>query len=129
MALVPDDELLDKNLTTLGEIRARAGRVLAVGHRVHDPKLANHCIVVPKNEPELDPLLLNIPLQLFSYDAAVALERDVDRPRNLAGERHRRVADGSWRVPGAACTGGPLPRSSRAGRTAPDARCYRGAAE
>ncbi|MDH6109697.1 glucosamine--fructose-6-phosphate aminotransferase (isomerizing) [Kitasatospora sp. MAP12-15] len=84
VALVPDDELLDKNLTTLGEIRARAGRVLAVGHRVHDPKLANHCIVVPKNEPELDPLLLNIPLQLFSYHAAVALERDVDKPRNLA---------------------------------------------
>ncbi|MFI9271146.1 glutamine--fructose-6-phosphate transaminase (isomerizing) [Kitasatospora sp. NPDC052896] len=84
VALVPDDELLDKNLTTLGEIRARAGRVIAVGHRVHDPKLANHSITVPKSEPELDPLLLNIPLQLLSYHAAVALERDVDKPRNLA---------------------------------------------
>ncbi|WP_035850740.1 glutamine--fructose-6-phosphate transaminase (isomerizing) [Kitasatospora azatica] len=84
VALVPDDELLDKNLTTLGEIRARAGRVLAIAHRAPDPKLANHALLIPKNEPELDPLLLNIPLQLLAYHAAVALKRDVDKPRNLA---------------------------------------------
>ncbi|MDH6116226.1 glucosamine--fructose-6-phosphate aminotransferase (isomerizing) [Kitasatospora sp. GAS204A] len=84
VALVPDDELLDKNLTTLGEIRARAGRVLAIAHRAPDTKLANHAVLVPKNEPELDPLLLNIPLQLLAYHAAVVLKRDVDRPRNLA---------------------------------------------
>ncbi|WP_377267308.1 glutamine--fructose-6-phosphate transaminase (isomerizing) [Peterkaempfera sp. SMS 1(5)a] len=84
VALVPDDELLDKNLTTLGEIRARSGRVLAVGHRVPDPRHADHAVVVPRNEPELDPLLLGIPLQLLAYHAAVALGRDVDKPRNLA---------------------------------------------
>lgn len=84
VAIVPDDELLDKNLTTLGEIRARGGRVLMVGHRTVDSKLANDCVVVPKNETELDPILLSIPLQLFAYHAAVALERDVDKPRNLA---------------------------------------------
>ncbi|MFJ9443703.1 glutamine--fructose-6-phosphate transaminase (isomerizing) [Kitasatospora sp. NPDC101235] len=84
VALVPDDELLDKNLTTLGEIKARSGRVIAVAHRRPEEKLADHCILVPKSEPELDPLLLNIPLQLLAYHAAVALERDVDRPRNLA---------------------------------------------
>ncbi len=39
---------------------------------------------MPKSEPELDPLLLNIPLQLLAYHAAVALGRDVDKPRNLA---------------------------------------------
>ncbi|MFI5527268.1 glutamine--fructose-6-phosphate transaminase (isomerizing) [Kitasatospora sp. NPDC051853] len=84
VALVPDDELLDKNLTTLGEIKARAGRVLAVAHREVDTKLADHTVVVPRSEPELDPLLLNIPLQLLAYYAAVALGRDVDKPRNLA---------------------------------------------
>ncbi|MFE4972277.1 glutamine--fructose-6-phosphate transaminase (isomerizing) [Kitasatospora sp. NPDC056651] len=84
VALVPDDELLDKNLTTLGEIKARSGRVIAVGHRRPEEKLADHCILVPKSEPELDPLLLNIPLQLLAYHAAVALGRDVDKPRNLA---------------------------------------------
>ncbi|MET8048898.1 glutamine--fructose-6-phosphate transaminase (isomerizing) [Streptosporangium sp. NPDC005286] len=84
VAIVPDDELLDKNLTTLGEIRARGGRVLMVGHRTADPKLADDCVVVPRNETELDPILLSIPLQLFAYHAAVALGRDVDKPRNLA---------------------------------------------
>ncbi|GAA5019596.1 glutamine--fructose-6-phosphate transaminase (isomerizing) [Kitasatospora paranensis] len=84
VALVPDDELLDKNLTTLGEIKARSGRVLAVAHRAPEAKLVDHCILVPKSEPELDPLLLNIPLQLLAYYAAVALGRDVDKPRNLA---------------------------------------------
>ncbi|WP_214411801.1 glutamine--fructose-6-phosphate transaminase (isomerizing) [Sphaerisporangium fuscum] len=84
VAIVPDDELLDKNLTTLGEIRARGGKVLMVGHRVPDTKLADDVIVVPKNEVELDPILLCIPLQLLAYHAAVALGRDVDKPRNLA---------------------------------------------
>ncbi|MEV7775127.1 glutamine--fructose-6-phosphate transaminase (isomerizing) [Kitasatospora sp. NPDC086791] len=84
VALVPDDELLDKNLTTLGEIKARSGRVIAVAHRRPEEKLVDHCILVPKSEPELDPLLLNIPLQLLAYHAAVALGRDVDKPRNLA---------------------------------------------
>ncbi|MFI0421744.1 glutamine--fructose-6-phosphate transaminase (isomerizing) [Spongiactinospora sp. 9N601] len=84
VAIVPDDELLDKNLTTLGEIRARGGRVLMVGHRAADPRLADDCVVVPKNETELDPILLTIPLQLLAYHAAVALDRDVDKPRNLA---------------------------------------------
>ena len=84
VAVVPDDELLEKNLTTLGEIRARRGPVLMVGHTRPDPKLAEDAILVPRNEPELDPILLGIPLQLFAYYAAVALERDVDKPRNLA---------------------------------------------
>nr|WP_062341666.1 glutamine--fructose-6-phosphate transaminase (isomerizing) [Herbidospora sakaeratensis] len=82
VAIVPDDEMLDKNLTTLGEIRARSGRILMVGHRETDQ--ADDCIVIPKNQHELDPILLSIPLQLFAYHAAVALGRDVDRPRNLA---------------------------------------------
>jgi glutamine---fructose-6-phosphate transaminase (isomerizing) len=84
VAIVPDDELLDKNLTTLGEIRARGGKVLMVGHREPEAGLADDVIVVPKNEIELDPILLTIPLQLLAYHAAVALERDVDKPRNLA---------------------------------------------
>ncbi|MBO3752893.1 glutamine--fructose-6-phosphate transaminase (isomerizing) [Streptosporangiaceae bacterium NEAU-GS5] len=82
VAIVPDDELLDKNLTTLGEIRARSGRILMIGHR--SAEQADDCIVIPKNEVELDPILLTIPLQLFAYHAAVALARDVDKPRNLA---------------------------------------------
>ncbi len=84
VAVVPDDELVEKNLSTLGEIRARRGRVAVVGHSAPDVKLADDFIAVPKNEPELDPILLSVPLQLLAYHAAVALGNDVDRPRNLA---------------------------------------------
>jgi glucosamine--fructose-6-phosphate aminotransferase (isomerizing) len=84
VAVVPDDELFSKNLATLGEIRARSGPVVAVGHRALDAKLADHTVTVPGNEPELDPILLSVPLQLLAYHVAVALGNDVDKPRNLA---------------------------------------------
>jgi glucosamine--fructose-6-phosphate aminotransferase (isomerizing) len=80
--VLPDDALLDKNRSTVEQIRARGGPVVAVGHRVHAE--ADASLVVPRNEPELDPILLGIPLQLLSYHAALALGRDVDQPRNLA---------------------------------------------
>ncbi|MDN5915878.1 MAG: glutamine--fructose-6-phosphate transaminase (isomerizing) [Pseudonocardia sp.] len=82
VAVVPDDDLLEKNTSTLAEIRARRGPVLAVGHR--DVPGAGRTLLVPRSEPELDPVLLSVPLQLLAYHAATALGRDVDRPRNLA---------------------------------------------
>jgi glucosamine--fructose-6-phosphate aminotransferase (isomerizing) len=84
IAVVPQDDLLDKNLSTLGEIQARKGRVLAVAHNTVDGKLADDVIIVPKNEPELDPILMTIPLQILAYHAALELGYDVDKPRNLA---------------------------------------------
>ncbi|MBL1066350.1 glutamine--fructose-6-phosphate transaminase (isomerizing) [Streptomyces sp. 7-21] len=82
VAIVPDDELMEKNRATLEEIKARNGRILAVAHQ-EQPK-ADETIVVPRNEPELDPVLMGIPLQLLAYHTALALGRDIDKPRNLA---------------------------------------------
>jgi glutamine---fructose-6-phosphate transaminase (isomerizing) len=84
VAIVPGDELLEKNHGTLGEIRARQGRVVVVGHAAPVGGLADDLVEVPKNEPELDPILLSVPLQLLAYHTAVALGNDVDKPRNLA---------------------------------------------
>jgi glucosamine--fructose-6-phosphate aminotransferase (isomerizing) len=84
VAIVPDDDLLDKNTSTLSEIKARKGPVIAVAHRELPAELADRTLVIPKNEPELDPILMSIPLQILAYHAAVVLERDVDKPRNLA---------------------------------------------
>jgi glutamine---fructose-6-phosphate transaminase (isomerizing) len=39
---------------------------------------------VPASEPELDPILLNIPLQLLAYHVALKRGCDIDKPRNLA---------------------------------------------
>ncbi|HEU0041561.1 MAG TPA: glutamine--fructose-6-phosphate transaminase (isomerizing) [Jiangellaceae bacterium] len=85
VAIVPDDELIDRNIGALHEIAARSGPVIAVTHPGVDlASVADTVIEVPKNEPELDPLLLTIPLQLLAYHAAVSLGHDVDKPRNLA---------------------------------------------
>ncbi len=82
VAIVPDDDLLEKNRAALEEIKARSGRILAVAHQ--DQEKADDTIIVPKNEPELDPILMGIPLQLLAYHTALALGRDIDKPRNLA---------------------------------------------
>jgi glutamine---fructose-6-phosphate transaminase (isomerizing) len=84
VAVLPEDELLEKNLGTLGEIRARQGRVLVIGHSAVASRVTDDVLLVPRNEPELDPILLSVPLQLLAYHAAVALGNDVDKPRNLA---------------------------------------------
>ncbi|MGW0961930.1 glutamine--fructose-6-phosphate transaminase (isomerizing) [Streptomyces gelaticus] len=82
VAIVPDDDMLEKNRAAMEEIKARSGRILAVAHQVQEK--ADHTIVVPKNENELDPILMGIPLQLFAYHTALAMGRDIDKPRNLA---------------------------------------------
>jgi glucosamine--fructose-6-phosphate aminotransferase (isomerizing) len=84
VVVVPHDELLPKNLATIEQIRSRGGRVLAVTSADLPDGCADDVIRVPHLEPELDPILLNIPMQLLSYHIAVALDRDVDKPRNLA---------------------------------------------
>jgi glutamine---fructose-6-phosphate transaminase (isomerizing) len=84
VVLVPDDELLTKNIGTIEQIRARGGRVLAVAGSMLPDGVADDVIRVPHCEPELDPILFNLPLQLFAYYSAVCLGREVDKPRNLA---------------------------------------------
>ncbi|SDK96773.1 glutamine--fructose-6-phosphate transaminase (isomerizing) [Streptomyces indicus] len=82
VAIIPDDDLLEKNRAALEEIKARSGQILAVAHQ--EQEKADHTIVVPKNETELDSILMGIPLQIFAYHTALALGRDIDKPRNLA---------------------------------------------
>jgi glutamine---fructose-6-phosphate transaminase (isomerizing) len=89
VAIVPDDELTDRNLGAVQQILARKGPVVIITHPgVAVGELAADgaplAIVVPKNERELDPILLTIPLQLLAYHAALVLGHDIDKPRNLA---------------------------------------------
>ena len=85
MALALDGELFDKTMSNIQEIKARGGPVIAI---CNDPAklkdLADDVIKIPKTIEQLQPLLAAIPLQLFAYHCALALGRNVDRPRNLA---------------------------------------------
>ena len=84
VVIVPADDLLAKNISTIEQIKARGGPIIAVSSVDLPAGLADAVIRVPRGEPELDPLLLNIPLQLLAYHVAAKLGRDIDKPRNLA---------------------------------------------
>jgi glucosamine--fructose-6-phosphate aminotransferase (isomerizing) len=85
VAIVPDDELTERNVAALHEIAARRGPLVVVTHEGVDlGDLDARRIDVPRLERELDPILLTIPLQLLAFHAAQALGLDVDKPRNLA---------------------------------------------
>ena len=85
IAIVPDDELTDRNIGALHEIAARGGPLVVVTHPGVDlGDLDVRRIDVPRSERELDPILLTIPLQVLAYHAALTLGHDIDKPRNLA---------------------------------------------
>jgi glutamine---fructose-6-phosphate transaminase (isomerizing) len=84
VCVIPGDELVAKNIGTVAEIKARGGPVIAVTSADLPDGVADAVIRVPRTEPELNPILLTIPLQLFAYHIAVTLGRDIDKPRNLA---------------------------------------------
>jgi len=84
VVIVPSDDLVSKNVSTIEQIKARGGPVIAVTSAELPPGLADAVVRVPRGEPELEPLLLNVPLQLLAYHVAAKLGRDIDKPRNLA---------------------------------------------
>lgn len=87
VAIVPDDELTERNVAALEQIAARGGPLVVVTHEgvdLGDAAAGAERIDVPRNERELDPILLTIPLQVLSYHAALSLGHDIDKPRNLA---------------------------------------------
>jgi glucosamine--fructose-6-phosphate aminotransferase (isomerizing) len=86
VVVLPRDGLYEKTLSSLEEIRARRGPVIAVTQGGDERLLAkvDDVLIVPETLESLNPMLLTVPLQLFAYHCAVALKRDVDQPRNLA---------------------------------------------
>ena len=84
VVIVPADDLVSKNISTIEQIKARGGPVIAVTSADLPASLADAVIRVPHADPELEPVLLNIPLQLLAYHIAAKLGRDIDKPRNLA---------------------------------------------
>ncbi|GAB3572440.1 glutamine--fructose-6-phosphate transaminase (isomerizing) [Amycolatopsis endophytica] len=84
VVLVPGDELTAKNTGTIEQIKARGGPVVAVTTTDLVLPRADEVVRIPSAGPELDPILLTIPLQLLAYHVACKLGRDIDKPRNLA---------------------------------------------
>jgi glucosamine--fructose-6-phosphate aminotransferase (isomerizing) len=84
--LVPNDGLRDKVITSIKEVKARNGRVIAVAVDGDEEieNIVDEVIWIPETKPLFYPFLMVVPLQLFAFYAAMELKRDVDQPRNLA---------------------------------------------
>ena len=77
------DHLFDKVVSNIKEIQARKGPIICLTNP--DVKVsANHIWQVPDLGSILTSFLILPALQLFAYETAVYLGKDVDQPRNLA---------------------------------------------
>jgi glucosamine--fructose-6-phosphate aminotransferase (isomerizing) len=86
VVLATKNEVYDKVLSNIEEVRARQGRVIALASTSDRAigKKADDVIFIPETLPSLTPILLTIPLQLLAYYMADFKGTDVDQPRNLA---------------------------------------------
>jgi glucosamine--fructose-6-phosphate aminotransferase (isomerizing) len=84
--LVSSGEMFNKVVSSMQEIKARKGKIIAVcteACKLPDG-LADEVILIPECHEAVLPIVATIPVQLLSYYIAVELARDVDKPRNLA---------------------------------------------
>lgn len=84
--LCPEDDLYEKTMSNLEEVKARKGIVIGLGS-LGDQKLeamCEHFLGLPQADWITYPILETLPLQLLAYHVADSLGHDVDQPRNLA---------------------------------------------
>ena len=87
LVIIPrEDDLYDKIISNIMEIKARGGPVLAIATEgdTDIASIVDDVFYVSRTSYYLTPLLTVVPLQLFAYFVAVLLDRNVDQPRNLA---------------------------------------------
>ena len=85
VVIAPNDGVQERTLNAIHECKARGAKIILI-HEEGDPisETADVSIPIPSTMPMLTPLLSVLPTQLIAYHAALALNNDVDRPRNLA---------------------------------------------
>lgn len=86
VALIPKDDVYEKMISNIEEIKARHAPVIAIATDgdLNIAHIADDVIYVPKVHDMVQPIVSTIPLQLFAYYVGVAKGLNVDRPRNLA---------------------------------------------
>lgn len=86
IAIAPRDEMFEKMLSNVNEVKSRGGKVIVLTTDDDDvmKTIVDDVISVPKTHPLLQPILNVIPMQQLAYHTAVALGLDPDKPRNLA---------------------------------------------
>ena len=83
--IAPNDHVKQKTISAIHECKARGAKIILIHEKGDDIGLEGDInIEIPKVHPDLSPMLTVVPLQLIAYHAALELDCDVDRPRNLA---------------------------------------------
>lgn len=86
IAVCTQDELYDKMIGNIKEVKARGARVIVVcksGSLVPD-EIADDILYVPETDELFMPIPTMTVLQLLAYYTSLLLGCDVDKPRNLA---------------------------------------------
>ena len=85
IALAPENELAEKLISNLEEVKARGGKLFVVGNAAGNMKLKQKNLInLPECDFLLSPILYTVPLQILSYEVALLRGTDIDQPRNLA---------------------------------------------
>ena len=86
VVIAPRDDMYNKVLSNIQEIKARRGKIIALVSKGDDTisQIADEVIEMPETLECLEPLIASVPLQLLAYHIAVCKGKDVDQPRNLA---------------------------------------------
>lgn len=86
IALATEEQLFDKMLSNIKEVKTRGANVIGIAMEGHDviEKTVDSAIYIPRVKALLAPVLSVIPLQLLSYYVSIEKGCDVDKPRNLA---------------------------------------------
>jgi glucosamine--fructose-6-phosphate aminotransferase (isomerizing) len=86
IALATQDDLYEKMISNIKEVKARGAKVLLVcrENAPYIQDVADMVFTLPEVRNELMPFLSIVPMQLFAYYSSVLRGCDVDKPRNLA---------------------------------------------
>lgn len=86
VVIAPNDELHEKIISNIQQVKARGGSVIAVVTKGDTTisEIADHIIEIPDVPECISPVIVSIPLQLLAYHIAVKKGCNVDMPRNLA---------------------------------------------
>ena len=86
VAIIPKDDMYEKMISNIQEIKSRKGPVIAIATKGDDKikEMVDEVIEIPETLDFLNPILAVVPCQLLSYYCASLLNRDIDKPRNLA---------------------------------------------
>jgi glucosamine--fructose-6-phosphate aminotransferase (isomerizing) len=87
IAVAPNNNLLQKLISNIEEVRARGGEMLVIADAQAGASLKQRhgeILELDTGGPLVAPVVLTLPLQLLAYHVAVLRGTDVDQPRNLA---------------------------------------------